>query len=113
MKTGKNNYAVQTRNHNQRQRSSLETIRKRGDCRATGIGYFGPNFSMEPIFTSCAGRRLAGFFTSVLILSVGPRTVCAQPANEPLEKFVVTDGSITSLATNDNVLYFGGLFSQV
>ena len=37
----------------------------------------------------------------------------AQPANEPLEKFVVTDGTIYAMAKSSNILYFGGAFSLV
>ena len=37
----------------------------------------------------------------------------AQPANEPLDNFVVTDGAVYALAKTNNVLYFGGLFTSV
>ncbi|HEY5913719.1 MAG TPA: hypothetical protein VJA21_24285 [Verrucomicrobiae bacterium] len=37
----------------------------------------------------------------------------AQPANEPLARFVVTDGAVYAMAKTNNLLYFGGLFSLV
>ena len=39
--------------------------------------------------------------------------VQAQPVSEPQEAFVVTDGGVYAFAKTNNLLYFGGLFTQV
>ena len=64
---------------------------------------------------------LALSFRTISLVSLAA-TICsflpgsdtsAQPANEPLEKFVVADGIVNALAKHGNVLYFGGTFTQV
>src|SRR5258705_9883291 len=59
-------------------------------------------------------RRFLQITASALFLSrFLTQVALAQPANEPLEKFVVTDGVVQAMARSSNVLYFGGQFTQV
>src|SRR6266404_7952352 len=58
-------------------------------------------------------RLLRPIVPGLLVPIVLAQTACGQPANEPLERFVVTDGFVTTMATNNNILYFGGQFAQV
>src|SRR5437660_221951 len=65
---------------------------------------------VQQIFSA---RLLLAMVSSLLIPLVLAQSAGAQPANEPLENFVVTDGFVTALATNNNLLYLGGQFAQV
>jgi hypothetical protein len=47
------------------------------------------------------------------VLLVASQLVGAQPANEPLEDFVTTDGMVYAASEVDGVLYFGGSFRSV
>src|SRR2546426_806384 len=67
---------------------------------------------MAPINQILLTRLLRAVVPSLPILLVLAQSACGQPANEPLEKFVVTDGLVSALATNGNVLYIGGQFTQ-
>src|SRR5262245_23997957 len=53
------------------------------------------------------------FVLSFLLGDMWPVTGHSQPANEPLEKFVVTDGVVCALAHTNHVIYFGGSFGLV
>src|ERR1041385_325670 len=53
------------------------------------------------------------FVLSFLACEAGPSVACPQPANEPLEKFVVTDGVVCAIAHTNHVIYFGGSFGCV
>ena len=41
-----------------------------------------------------------------------PGTIHAQPANEPIDNFLVTDGVVNTMVVRSNVLYVGGKFTQ-
>src|SRR5229473_1990904 len=68
---------------------------------------------MLSIHQTLSTRLLRPIVPVLLIPLVLAQTACGQPANEPLEKFVVTDGFVTTMATNNNILYFGGQFAQI
>jgi len=53
-------------------------------------------------------RGMLGVMASLWCHSVG-----GQPANEPLEKFLVTDGTVYAMAKSGSTLFFGGLFTRV
>src|SRR5579859_1523717 len=53
------------------------------------------------------------FVSSFIAGLLLPSGAAAQPASEPLENFMVTDGTVSAMAFNSNVLYVGGLFGQV
>ena len=67
---------------------------------------------MLSIHQTLSTRLLRPIVPGLLIPLVLAQTVYGQPANEPLERFVVTDGFVTTMATNNNILYFGGQFAQ-
>jgi trimeric autotransporter adhesin len=78
------------------------------------------SFTVPAIQPSCAlktsGRKLALKLFYIFVIGLGidcTGILVAQPANEPLEKFVVTDGVVYAVAKNSNTLYFGGAFGQV
>jgi hypothetical protein len=61
----------------------------------------------KPVFNNYALRLLPAILSAFVL-----QNAIGQPANEPLENFVVTDGFVNSMAVNDHILYLGGQFTQ-
>src|SRR6267154_2629369 len=80
---------------------------------------FHSNFAPpQALFLNSTKNTFITFFLrhlaiSVLIGAAAHQNLPAQPANEPLEKFVAVDGQVTAIAKTNNVLYFGGQFDVV
>jgi hypothetical protein len=53
------------------------------------------------------------FITTLAVGLCRNGVALAQPANEPIEKSVVTDGTVYAIAKSSNILYFGGAFRVV
>jgi trimeric autotransporter adhesin len=58
------------------------------------------------------GIRQCGL-VAALIGAVIHSIASAQPANDPVENFIATDGYVYAMAQTNNVLYIGGMFSSV
>src|SRR5436305_15327763 len=68
---------------------------------------------MKPLREIVARHFLQISLSGLLLGLLLTQPAGAQPANEPLEKFVVTDGFVQAMARASNVLYFGGQFNRV